>query len=321
MTASSGVGGRREWDPEVEVTVDLARRVVAEQFPALARLPVRWFDAGWDNAVVTVGEDLVFRVVHRAIALDGSRRELVVLRDLADDLPCPVPQPRFVGEPTADVPWPFWGGPLLHGSALTARGNLPGPTSVATQLGAFLRALHGPGRAARAAASGALPTDPLGRGDPERVAARARAAVGRLRGASALPRAGEDAERLDALLAAVAASAPGGVEDHVLVHGDLHVRHVLVLGTGAAAQVSGVLDWGDTCLADPCVDLMIGWAAFEGAAREAFLASYGPVPPDRELRARGLAVRVGGALAEQAQADGLEALAAAALGTIERATR
>lgn len=320
MTAPGGLQ-RREWDPEVRVTVDVARDVVAAQFPELAALPVRWLDAGWDNAVLTVGEDLVFRFVHRAVALDGARRELVVLRDLADGLPCAVPRPVYVGSPTAELPWPFWGGPMLHGSELATAGNLPAPTSVATQLGEFLRALHAPERAARAVATGALPTDPLGRADPERVVERARAAVARLREGGALPPDGEEAHRLDDLLAAAAASPRGAAGDLALVHGDLHVRHVLVTGSGASAQVGGILDWGDTCLADPSVDLMVAWAAFEEEARAALLAAYGPVPPDRELRARALAVRVGAALAEQAVADGLDDLVAAAVGSIDRATR
>jgi aminoglycoside phosphotransferase (APT) family kinase protein len=321
VTAPTRIDGRREWEPEAHVTVDVARRTVADQFPELAALPVRWFDAGWDNAVVAVGDHLVFRFVHRAIALDGSRRELVVLRELVDGLPCPVPRPQYVGTPTTEVPWPFWGGPMLHGSPLAAGGRLPGPAPVATQLGAFLRALHDPVRATRAAATGALPTDPMGRGDGERVVERARAAVGRLRDAGALPTTGERARRLDALLTATEESVPADPGDQVLVHGDLHARHVLMAGQGASARVSGVLDWGDTCLADPSVDLMIAWAAFEGATRDTFLAAYGSVPAGRALRARALAVRVGGALAEQALADGLDDLATAALGTIERATR
>jgi aminoglycoside phosphotransferase (APT) family kinase protein len=104
----------------------------------------------------------------------------------------------------------------------------------------------------------------------------------------------------------------------VLVHGDLHVRHVLVDAGGAPA---GVLDWGDVCLADPAVDLSVGYAAFEGPAREAFLRAYGPVDAERELRARALAVRLSALLAENAAAEGRSRLLAEARAGLRRAAR
>jgi hypothetical protein len=83
-----------------------------------------------------------------------------VLPKLAPLLPLPVPQPLFVGEPSADFPWPFFGGPVVPGQELadadlddTARAALARP------LGRFLRALHS------AQLDVELPVDPLGRAD------------------------------------------------------------------------------------------------------------------------------------------------------------
>ena len=103
----------------------------------------------------------------------------------------------------------------------------------------------------------------------------------------------------------------------VLVHGDLHVRHVLSVG-GVA---TGVIDWGDTALADPAVDLMIGYAAFTGDVRSAFLSAYGPVDHERETRARMLALHVSAVLAEYALAEGLDDLAREALAAMGRSVR
>ena len=102
----------------------------------------------------------------------------------------------------------------------------------------------------------------------------------------------------------------------VLVHGDLHLRHLLVLPDG---RPSGVIDWGDTCLADPAVDLCLAYAAFDGRAREALLAEYGPVDAERELRARSLAVGLCAGLARAAQATGEDVLLAEYLRGIGRA--
>lgn len=106
-------------------------------------------------------------------------------------------------------------------------------------------------------------------------------------------------------------------DEPVVVHGDLHVRHLLVDGTGAAA---GVIDWGDVCRADPAVDLAIAFSGFDGAARAAFLTAYGPVSAERELRARVLAVFLSAALAEYAAAEGRDRLLGEALAGLGRAT-
>lgn len=104
----------------------------------------------------------------------------------------------------------------------------------------------------------------------------------------------------------------------VVVHGDLHVRHLLVRD-GAA---SGVIDWGDVCLADPAVDLALAFCGFTGDARRALLDAYGtPVDAERELRARTLAVFLSAALAEYAAALDDAALLAESLAGIGRAAR
>jgi len=106
--------GRPRWAPDITVDAPLAARVIAEQFRELAGLPVVQIGAGWDNAVFSVGPDWVFRFIHRQTAVQGSAAEVAVLRALPQDLPLPVPRPLFIGTPTDELPWPFWGGPLLR---------------------------------------------------------------------------------------------------------------------------------------------------------------------------------------------------------------
>lgn len=270
--------------------------------------------------MLAVGDRWLFRFVHRAIAIEGARRELDVLRVVGPDLPLPVPQPRFVGRPSPELPWPFWGAERLPGIEL-ARLDRVGPgvpadglAAVAGELGHFLRVLHAPEHAATGTRLG-LPIDPIGRGDPRRQAARGQERLAQLREARAL---GAD-RAVDEVLAA-AAGLGGPAEPPVLVHGDLHLRHVLV-APGATDRVSGVIDWGDASLADPAVDLMIAFAAFDGAARAAFLESYGPLGDERTLHARATALAVTAALALGAVAAGPPALLAASLDAVARAAR
>ncbi len=304
------------WTPDVVIDERLARAVVAQQFPELAGLPVRVFDAGWDNLVVAVGDAWLFRFVHREIALPGARHELAVLRHLADRFEVPIPHPRWLGSPTAEVPWPFWGARALPGVELARAGVEDAARgAVARAAGTLLRALHAPDLARETTAALArdgltLRADPNRRADPTTVTARARAALADL---------GDPALTADAegVLAAVERLPPPGPEASVLVHGDLHVRHLLV----ADGRLTGVIDWGDVALADPCVDLMAAYGAFDGAARAAFLDAYGDVPEDRALRARAVAVRVHASLAHQAGVDGLDAVHREAVAAIRRATR
>lgn len=292
-----------EWGPDVVVDEDLAAHLVRTQFPELADLRVRWFAAGWDNAVFSVGPELVFRFVHRAIAVPLAERELVVLPALAGRLPLPVPVPTYVGRPVPEFDRPFWGGPRVPGVELAAAGlDEMSRVPAARALGGFLRALHAPALAddvvAAARARGAvLPIDPNRRGEPLVLRERAGARVRRLRDAGVQV----DAE---GLIRALDAAVAAGRSDRrpVLLHGDLHVRHALVSADGAA---TGVIDWGDVGLGDPAVDLMIGYSAFAGEARVAFLDAYGPLEPGAEARARAVAVNGCSALLESAGGDAL----------------
>ena len=126
---------------------------------------------------------------------------------------------------------------------------------------------------------------------------------------------GPVADAVEALLdrAAPLGPPPGPL---VLVHGDLHIRHLLVGPDGAA---TGVIDWIDVCQADPAVDLGLAYLAFRGADRAAFLAAYGPVGEERELRCRVLAVSLGVALAAWSAAEGHTQLHTEAQAALRRA--
>ena len=102
-------------------------------------------------------------------------------------------------------------------------------------------------------------------------------------------------------------------EPSAVVHGDLHVRHLLVGSDGA---LTGVIDWGDVCRADPSVDLLLLWSFLPPEARTEFLAAYGPVSEEQLLRARVLALFLSVTLllyAEHERMPGLKAEAIAGL--------
>jgi aminoglycoside phosphotransferase (APT) family kinase protein len=312
-------GSGDKWVAEQDVTEQLAARLVARQFPELARDPVRLLGTGWDNTVHLVGERWAFRFPRRAIALPGierERRTLARLATLDPPLPVPVPEPAFEGVPDDGFGWPFWGGSLLPGTELADAGVPDGDrVALGRDVGRFLAALHAPETAA--AAGDGLPVDPLGRSDPRRRVAMLRdewlgrlSATGLWEPGPAALRLMADAERL----------GPSSAEP-VLCHGDLHVRHLLVEHRAGEMRAAGVIDWGDVCLADPAVDLSLAYGAFAGPARTELLAAYGrPLDPETEVRARTLALFLCAALASYAVAEDRPALLTETLAGLHRAT-
>lgn len=300
-----------EWSPELVVDEPLARRLIAGQFPTVEAASLELLAEGWDNTVWVADGRWAFRFPRRAVAIPGVEREIAVLPRLAPLLPAPVPCPELVGRPAHGFPWPFFGAPLLAGRE-TADAGLGDEqrARLAPSLAGFLRTLHSAATAEAVDPEGALPVDANRRTEmavrapwtAERLVEleqlglwRAPAAVGEL---------------LDAALALPAA------EQSALVHGDLHVRHCLVGDDGA---LSGVIDWGDVCRADPAIDLMLLWSFLPAGARDGFLEAYGFVRPDKLLRARVLALFLCATLALYAHQEGMPALEHEALGGLARA--
>jgi hypothetical protein len=76
---------------EVEVSADLVRRLLADQHPDLARLPVEFLANGWDNELYRVGDELVARLPRRALGAQIITNEQRWLPGLAPRLPLPIP--------------------------------------------------------------------------------------------------------------------------------------------------------------------------------------------------------------------------------------
>jgi aminoglycoside phosphotransferase (APT) family kinase protein len=302
-----------QWAVEVDVTPQLAAALIRDQFPGLAAGQVTVLATGWDNIAFVVDGQWLFRFPRRQIAVPGVQREIAVLPKLAPRLPLPIPDPQFAGQPSARYPWPFFGARLLPGTELADAGLTDTQRApAAASVGRFLRTLHDPDLVPLTDGAG-LPVDPMRRASPSVRAGRAREVLGRLAAAGIVP-PGSDASRL--LDRADHSADPTGAL--VINHGDLHIRHMLVDSSGAAA---GVIDWGDLCLADPAVDLSIAYFGFAGPERAALLSAYGrPVPAERELAARALAVSLAASLAEYAADEGRPVLLRESLAGLTRAT-
>jgi aminoglycoside phosphotransferase (APT) family kinase protein len=308
-----------EWTAEIEVDARLARRLIYGQFPSLAVESLEPFDEGWDNAVWLVNGSILFRFPRRAIAVAGVSREVEVLPVLAPLLPVAIPLVAYAGVPTEEFPWPFFGTPLLGGREVAAAGlSDSGRNRLARPLAMFLRALHAPS-VAQALAGHRLPEDPHARADMSRRVARTRrqlAEVERLGLWTPDPAVAGWLEEAEAL-------GPAPVE--VVVHGDLHFRHLLVPEAPLKApdqsesgSLTGIIDWGDVCRGCRSIDVLLFWSLLPPAGRAEFLEVYGAISDDELLRARVLALSLNALLAVYGRETGLAHVEREAVAGLQR---
>ena len=250
---------------EVAAPLDLVRRLLGQQFPQWAGLPLTAVPSyGTDNVLYRLGDGLLVRLPKIHWATGQIEKERRLLPRLAPGLPVALPEVVAVGEPGLGYPWPWAVYTWLDGEP-PGRGTI----ELAQDVAAFVAALQ------RLETTGAPPGRQ--RGGP--LALRddhTRAALTQL----------EDEIDVDAATAAweAALSAPPWPQEPVWLHGDLLEGNLLVRD----GRLSGVIDWGAASAGDPAFDYHIAWSLL-APVRDEFRAACG-VDDDTWARARGLAL-------------------------------
>jgi aminoglycoside phosphotransferase (APT) family kinase protein len=239
------------------IDVPLVERLVAEQFPQWAHLPISLVEpGGWDNRTFHLGEEMSVRLPSAEGYVPQVEKEHRWLPRLAPHLPLPIPVPLALGHATDEYPWAWSIYRWLDGeiAAIERIADLQAFTST---LARFLVALQ------RVDASGGPPPGAhnfwrggsLGVYDGE--TRRALAALdGQIDTATAL-------EVWENALATSWDRAP------VWFHGDIATGNLLV----ECGRLSAVIDFGTAGVGDPACDLAIAWTLFSGESREAFRAA------------------------------------------------
>lgn len=246
---------------ELEIDEALARRLLEEQFPEWANLPLdRVEPPGTDNAIFRIGDELSLRLARRRGPSEPGGKELAWLPRLAPLLPLDIPVPVAQGRPTSDYPW-FWDiHTWVEGDTVPVEEI--DPIHAAFDLATFVAALQQLDPASA----------PPGRGIP--LAERDKDFRYYLARFDGDPRVTAEWER--------ALAAPPWHGPPVWHHGDLDVRNWLVRD----GRISGVIDWGAMGVGDPACDVMVAWKLHSHAARDAFREA---MPTDHATweRARG----------------------------------
>jgi aminoglycoside phosphotransferase (APT) family kinase protein len=258
----------------VEVSVDLARRLIRGAFPRWAGLPLAPVaSGGTDNTLIRLGEDKVARFPRRPSAAAQVEKEGRWLGRLAPGLSLPVPVPIALGRPAAGYPFPWAICPWLEGRDAHAA-PLTDDRDAGAELARFLLSLR------------ALPAEggpPPGPHNFHRGAALAERDAAMRRAISALAEDVDSAALARAWEAALDAAPWDGPP--TWIHGDLHPANLLVRG----GRLAGVLDFGGLGVGDPACDAMAAWTVLGPAGRADFLDGIGAAR-DMRAGARGWAV-------------------------------
>jgi aminoglycoside phosphotransferase (APT) family kinase protein len=262
---------------EVDIDLDLVRRLLASQFPQWAGLPVEPFRSlGTGNAIFRLGTTMSVRLPRIPGATGEMEKEFTWLPRLSPHLPLAVPKPVAMGTPDQGYPWKWSVYEWLEGETATTEG-IDDDRQAGKELGRFVAALQridptgGPTAGQHNWNKGA----PLVTFD-----AAVRAAIAAL------------GERIDAGAATVAWNAALGTppweDPPVWFHGDLIPGNLLATG----GRLTAVIDFGCLAVGDPAADVMTAWAFLPEAARDAFRAEV-PVDDATWDRGRGYALSFG----------------------------
>ncbi|MBE9183002.1 phosphotransferase [Oculatella sp. LEGE 06141] len=101
---------------EIDIDVSLVHSLLTAQHPDLAHLPLHSVDAGWDNAMFRLGDQLCVRLPRRKIAAPLIEHEQTWLPQLPT-LPIPIPIPYRLGHPGQGYPWKWSILPWIAGVA------------------------------------------------------------------------------------------------------------------------------------------------------------------------------------------------------------
>ncbi|WP_344192863.1 aminoglycoside phosphotransferase family protein [Pedococcus aerophilus] len=261
-------------DGRAGIDTALVRRLVADEFPQWAGLPVRPVAVdGWDNRTYRLGDDLSVRLPTHDRYVAAVEKEARWLPVLAPYLPVPVPEVVASGKPGEGYPHP-WSVRRWVGGATVSAATVGDDEAqqLALDLADFLGAL----RAAPANGGPVAGEHCFHRGGDLGVyGEEAREAFGSLE-----PDLGAGA--LDVFETALTSQWGG---EPVWFHGDVATGNLLVRD----GRLAAVIDFGTCGIGDPACDLVFAWTFLEGAAREVFRSAVG-LDVDTWARARGWAV-------------------------------
>lgn len=258
-----------EWHPDINVTIDIAKRCIEEQFHSLVPIDsIKFVGEGWDNKVFLINNKFIFRFPHRKIAIELIESENIILNHIYSKITLEIPRPTFIGSPTEYYPSIFHGYPMLVGTpGYQAKLSEQQRINSIVPLAIFLKQLHS-FTEAKAIEVGAK-KQVFDRTDAVMLTAELTNRVNKMSKQKIVDIntdcfQSEISQTLEVKLS---------MEHKVLVHGDLYSRHLLY----NQHKLTGIIDWGDVGINHCVVDLAVVFSFYPEHCHQEFFKIYGKV--------------------------------------------
>jgi aminoglycoside phosphotransferase (APT) family kinase protein len=252
---------KQPWESDIPFHIDEVRAIV-QQHTGRDHLRIQKMDEGWDMKIFLVNEELIFRFTKREFVIPFIQTEILALPMLEGRLTSPIPQIRYRG--LFKGSYPYFAYPMIPGEIAAGLSLTPSERQqLITPVTRFMNELH------------AIPlTDEMRtviRGDTIgrlNIARRTEQIKERL----PLTRSLSIPFSVDWIADLLAGIHQQDVEKvSCLVHGDLHVRNILVK---ERTTLAGVIDWTDIHIGHPAKDLAFAVSFFDPDAFRQVIAHY-----------------------------------------------
>ena len=242
-------------DDRIVVSVEQVRALVDSQFPQWAGLNIRPVElSGWDNRSFRLGDEMLIRMPSAARYVAQVEKEHRWLPALAPLLPFPIPAPLALGQPGQGYPFRWSVYRWLEGEPLARYLDRVDLSTIAIDVAAFLRALHG---------VDASDGPPAGAHNFHRGGSLA---VYDGEAKTSAARLTDEVDQVLAMEIWQLALSSHWLGQGVWVHGDIAEGNLLVKD----GRLSAVIDFGSCAVGDPSSDLILAWNVLDAESRAVF---------------------------------------------------
>lgn len=262
------------WVQTIDINQNLARELIASQFNLKVNI-IESLGEGFDNIAYLVNKELVFRFPRRKEGIECMENELALLPLIALKVSFPFSNPQFIGKPSPSYPHIFAGYKLLIGKHLYEVSTpFIKEKNFAIILGNWLKELHSIEIDNKHASL--IKGDQSWRLNVEQRLSFCQQKIKQYE--SYFIQSNIEISDLEKAISNF--SDLKFSNKRCYLHGDLYSRHLLVDNN---LNPSGLIDWGDTHIGHPGLDLSVLINSLSDDNVKEFINSYGQI--DEEVMA------------------------------------